>query len=258
MGQSDVRGFFIWYELLTSDPEEAISFYKEVIGWETQQWEAGGNYTMFTTEDDPIAGVLELPEEAIAQGAAPNWLPYMGTPDVDATALRVTELGGRVLKDPADIPSVGRFAVLADPQGAAFAIYRPESERPGAGSPPTVGRFSWHELATTDHQAAFRFYEDLFGWEIANTMDLGEMGEYQIYARGGLMLGGMFDKPDDMPGPPAWLCYVMVDDLDARIERVKKQGGQVLNGPMEVPGGDRVAQCLDSEGAPFALHSRAG
>jgi len=64
----------------------------------------------------------------------------------------------------------------------------------------------------------------------------------------------MWNKPVDMPAPPHWLYYAHLDDLDAALERVKRAGGQVVNGPMEVPGGDRVAQILDPQGAMFALH----
>ena len=65
----------------------------------------------------------------------------------------------------------------------------------------------------------------------------------------------MFNKPAEMSGPPMWLYYVTVDDVDAAVAEVKKLGGQVLNGPMEVPDGGRIAQCVDPQGALFALHS---
>jgi len=259
MPKSDFHGQFIWYELLTSDPAAAIPFYTQVVGWGTQTWEGGATpYTMWTTEDMPVGGTMKLPDEATAAGAPTHWLPYVGTQDVDATAKKVKDLGGQVLREPDDIPSVGRFAVLADPQGAVFAVYKPQSEPPAAAmGPPRPGRFSWHELATTDHEAAFDFYSQLFGWEKTDAMDMGEMGTYQMYGRDERTLGGMFNKPSEMPGPPAWLCYVMIDDVNAGVERVKQHGGQVLNGPMEVPGGDQIAQCMDPQGGAFSIHSKA-
>jgi predicted enzyme related to lactoylglutathione lyase len=121
---------------------------------------------------------------------------------------------------------------------------------------PNIGGFSWHELATPDYAAAFRFYQALFGWEKVAEHDMGPMGMYFIFGRNGTQLGGMFNKPADMPFPPNWLQYIQVDSADSAVERVKANGGKVLNGPMDVPGGDRIAQCLDPQGGAFAVHSR--
>lgn len=257
MSATDPRGHFIWYELLTNEPESAISYYTKLIGWGTQQWEGGETpYTMFTNEDSPLAGVMQLPEEAVASGAPPHWLPYIGSEDVDATADKAKALGGLPLVAPQDIPDVGRFTVLRDPQGAVFAAFTPSGEPPGGrGDAPKIGDFSWHELATTDHEAALDFYRSLFDWEKAEAMDMGEAGIYQMYGRAGRTLGGMFNKPPQMPGPPYWLCYVRVGDVKDTVEQVGEMGGQVLNGPMEVPGGDLIAQCMDPQGGAFALHS---
>jgi predicted enzyme related to lactoylglutathione lyase len=161
-----------------------------------------------------------------------------------------------VLVPGTDIPNAGKFAVLMDPQGAAFAVYSSDQESPESAWPPNVGEFSWHELATTDREAAFDFYAALFGWEKTEAMDMGEAGIYQMYGGGGTTLGGMFNKPAEMPGPPFWLFYIRVPDVEIAVEKVMVLGGQVVNGPMEVPGGDKVAQCLDPQGAAFALHSK--
>ena len=255
---SDVRGKFVWYELMTTDPDAATDFYQGVIGWGAQAWEGGETpYTMWTVGERPVGGMMQLPEEAQAQGAPPHWLAYVGTPDVDATVARASELGGSVIVPPTDLPDVGRFAVVADPLGAVFAVFTPGGEHPMPSGAPQSGEFSWHELATTDYEAAFDFYHDLFGWDKAEAMDMGEAGIYQMYGLPGSEhpLGGMFNKPPEMPGPPAWLCYTTVDDVTPTSERVKELGGQVLNGPMEVPGGDMIAMCLDPQGAMFAVHS---
>ena len=256
MSGTDPRGRFVWFDLVTTDPDAATSFYGEVIGWSTSLWEAGEmSYTMWTNGGTPIGGVMTLPEDAVAQGAPPHWLAYIATPDVDGTTEQAKELGAHVLVAPTDIPTVGRFAVLADPQGAVFAVFMADGEFPGHDGPPQQGEFSWHELMTTDHVAAFEFYNKLFGWEKTDAMDMGEAGIYQMYGRDGTTLGGMFNKPAEMPAP-AWLFYVMVDDVNRVVEKVKQNGGQVLNGPMEVPGGDLIAQCMDPQGAAFAIHSQ--
>ncbi len=249
-------GRFVWYDLMTSDPDAATTFYTQLIGWGTAPWEGGPEpYTMWTNRETPIGGVMRLPEDAKAAGAPPHWLAYVEVADTAATAKRAEELGGKILHGPMDIPSAGTFAVLADPQGAAFAIYTSQQESPAKQELPQVGEFSWHELATTDHEAAFAFYADLFGWQKTDATDMGEMGTYQMYGVAGMPMGGMFNKPAELPGPPCWLLYTRVDDVHRAVEKVETLGGKVLNGPMEVPGGDWVAQCMDPQGAAFALHS---
>ena len=126
MSDDSLLGRFVWYELLTSDPEAATRFYTELIGWGTAQWEGGSEpYTMWTNDDTPIGGVISLPEVAKQAGAPPHWLAYLGTPDVEATVSQVKELGGKVLVAPTQVPTVGNFAVLSDPQEAAFAVFNP-------------------------------------------------------------------------------------------------------------------------------------
>ena len=180
--------------------------------------------------------------------------------DVDATVTRAQALGGKVEAPPHDIPDVGRFAILSDPQGAHFAILQPSDpsqNRPEA--PPAPLEISWRELATTDRAAATAFYTTLFGWEKQNATDMGEpVGIYQEFGRPGLPLGGIYRKPADMPFPPHWLIYAKVPDIHASVAAVKSGGGRILNGPMEIPGGDLIAQILDPQGAAFALHQAKG
>jgi len=250
------RGRFVWHDLMTPDPGAAEDFYKSIVGWGSEAWQGGEMpYTMFKNAETTLGGVMQLPEEAKTMGAPPHWLAYVGVEDTDATVARATELGAQVYVQPTEIPNEGKFAVMADPHGAVFAVFTSYKEVPGNDNPPGTGEFSWHELATTDHEAAFDFYADLFGWQKTDSMDMGEMGIYQMYGRGTFPLGGMFNKPAEMPAPPHWLHYIKVADVNQAVEKVKKLGGQVLNGPMEVPGGDLIAQCMDPQGAAFALHS---
>jgi predicted enzyme related to lactoylglutathione lyase len=252
------RGRFYWYDLMTTDVEGAKSFYTKLIGWGTTIWKGMDQpYTMWTRGETPIGGAMPLPEDARKAGAPPHWISYVLVPKVDETLAQVVQLGGRVHVPGMDIPTVGRFGVFADPQGAVLAAFTPIETAPGG--PPTPGDFSWHELATSDPAAAFSFYEKLFGWEKTDAVDMGEMGIYQMYRRkgGDFPLGGIFKKPAEMP-VSAWLYYALVKDVRKSAEDVKKLGGKILNGPMEVPGGDLIAQCLDPQGAAFALHSRKG
>ncbi len=257
MSDAIPTGRFVWYELLTSDPHAAITFYTKIVGWGTQLWPGGEQpYTMWTAHDTPIGGVMLLPEDAKKMGARPHWLGYLSTPDVDATVAHSTELGGKVLNPGMDLPEIGRIAILADPQGAVFAAFTPANPMPSGRFEPKQGDFSWHELATTDHAGAFAFYSALFGWEKTESMDMGEMGIYQMFGYEGQTIGGMMAKPSEMP-VPAWLYYAKVPDVGQLVKAVQQNGGRVLNGPMEVPDGDIVAQCEDPQGAAFAIHSAA-
>jgi hypothetical protein len=182
-------------------------------------------------------------------------VPYLGVTDVDAAAATATRLGGRAQTPPTDLPNGGRHAVLVDPQGATFGVHASKT-KPEPEAPAAVGELSWHELATnTAPETAFAFYAALFGWDEMSRFDMGPMGTYLIFGRNGTQLGGMFDKAAaGKPGAAYWLGYVRVDDLEGAVERAKGARGSVLQGPMDVPGGDRIAQIMDPHGAFVALH----
>lgn len=247
-------GRFCWYELMTTDTGAAPAFYQAVTGWSTEGWEGGTNpYTMWVNGDAPLGGIMELPREARDQGAPPHWMPYVSTPDIADTTAKAKHLGATVLHGPMELPEVGAITVFQDPQGAVFSAFQPATVTPGHDGPPAIGEFSWHELATTDAEGAWAFYSGLFGWQRGEAMDMGEMGTYQMYHRGAHPLGGVFNKPPDMP-VPCWILYVRVADVAAAAGQVTAMGGKILNGPMEVPGGDLIVQCMDPQGAMFALH----
>jgi predicted enzyme related to lactoylglutathione lyase len=254
----DALGHFVWYELMTTDPGAAEEFYPAVTGWGTAPFEGlDFPYTTWMRGEMRVGGVMELPEEARAAGAPPHWVTYVSTPDLDATVARAVELGASVRMPAKEIP-VGRFAVLVDPQGAELAVFQGTAE-PQGDREPEIGEISWHELATTDWKAAWEFYSALFGWVKTSEFDMGEMGTYWMFGRiPELTLGAMFDKPAAAPGPPFWGIYVRVADVHAAVETVKARGGQVINGPMEVPGDDWIVQCLDPQGAMVSFHHKAG
>lgn len=254
----DTTGYFIWHELMTTDPKAAISFYSQVIGWTTQAWGEGaadgssGGYVMWANAEGPLGGVMQLPAEACEKGAKPHWLCNVKVKDIHASAAKAKALGGNVLKGPEPIPSVGHFAVIADPQGAIICIYQPDgdSDLKDRNKP---GAFMWSELVTDDPAAAFDFYQGLFHFEKISEMDMGPMGLYRIFGRNGEDLGGIMARPQEMPFPNAWLYYTTVENLDGSIETAVKLGGQLMNGPMPIPGGARIAQLLDPQGAMFAI-----
>ena len=179
------------------------------------------------------------------------WIGYIYTPDVDASVEKLKAAGGKVQREPWDIPGVGRLAAVSDPQGAGFMLMTPRGE--GAPPPPrgAQGRVDWRELHSTDWEAGWDFYSGLYGWEKSQAMDMGEMGSYQLFSDASEDIGAMFNNPH-LP-MPAWLYYFRVPSIDRAIETVKDAGGQVIQGPHEVPGGDWIIQGMDPQGAMFAL-----
>jgi len=248
MSNAEVLGRFVWHELLTTDTAGAAAFYPKVLPWRTAPSSMAG-YTIWMAGQTQIGGLMALPTEAGA--TPPHWLVYVGTPNVDTTCSQAQGLGARVVKAPADIPNVGRFAVLSDPQGATFALFTPGSGPP-PGAPPAQGAFSWHELATTDVAGALRFYGQLFGWTKGPGHDMGAMGVYQIFQHAANAVGGMCN----VQGPstaPSWLSYVSVADSNRAVAAAKAAGGRLLHGPMEVPGGSWIAMMMDPQGGAFAV-----
>lgn len=254
----DFAGQFVWYELITTDPAAARSFYADVVGWQTRDVPMPGmTYILALAGETQVAGLMAIPPEAAAMGTPPNWTGYVAVPDVDASAKQATSLGGQVLREPTDIPGVGRFAIVADPQGAVLALFKGAD---GDGMTPNQaapGHIGWHELYASELESAFGFYSAMFGWKKHQPMDIGPMGIYQLFGADDPDIGGMMTKPEQMPAA-AWLYYFNVGDIDAAASRITAGGGVIHNGPMEVPGPMWVLQAQDPQGAWFAAVGTRG
>jgi predicted enzyme related to lactoylglutathione lyase len=241
---------------MTTDMDAAVKFYNAVIGWGAAPFDGSPQpYTMFTNGETPVSGVLKTPEGV---NAPPFWAMYVGVPKLEDAAAHIKRLGGSECSPVIEVPNVGRMQMMQDPQGAAFYIYEPAtSEHPPEG-PAAIGQASWLELMTTDAPAAMRFYQELFGWQPSEAMDMGPgLGMYQMFNRPHGMIGGMMNKPKELAHvPPNWQIYFRVPDINAAVDRIKANGGRILNGPMEVPGGDWIVNAMDPQGAAFSLHAR--
>ncbi len=245
-----MQGDFVWYELCTDDPAAAADFYSKVVGWTVQQSAVPElNYTMLCIKDRPVAGVMTLPPEQMPP--FPLWFGYIAVTDVDAKAAELAAAGGNIFKPPQDIPQIGRFAVVTDPQNAVFMLFKPSGEPPPPLAMMQTGSIGWHELHSSDWQQGFAFYARMFGWSKDTAHEMGPIGTYQLFKASALPIGGMLT--DVQAHRPYWLYYFVVDDIDAGVQRVQDNGGTVLNGPMEVPGGAWVCTAKDPQGGLFAL-----
>jgi predicted enzyme related to lactoylglutathione lyase len=214
-------------------------------------------YIVLNAGERGIGGIMALPEMARAAGRGPGWLGYIAVDDADAAADRIIAACGAVHRPPADIPGVGRFAVVSDPQGGTFMILKPMPpagvEPPAPAAPGTVGHVGWHELHSSDQEAALGFYSGQFGWTRDHAFDMGGwVGTYQLFATGGDVGGGIMGKRPEDPAP-FWLYYFTVADIDAAVARIADSAGKVINGPHQVPGGAWIVQGLDPQGGLFAL-----
>ena len=251
-------GSFIWYELMTTDAERAKDFYDAVVGWTIGDASPEfQGYRMIGRSDGQFTGgVLPLTHEMQQHGARPMWLGYINVADVDDDAASIEAAGGKVLMKH-DIPNVGRIAMVTDPQGVPFYIMKPI---PPAGDPNARSdvysreapqRVAWNELATSDQQGAIHFYLGQFGWTRGDAMPMGEMGTYQLLNHDGDTIGAVMTKAPDKPS--RWRFYIRVDDVDRAKSTIESNGGTVVHGPVEVPGGDRILIGIDPQGAEFAL-----
>ena len=255
MPDTSFAGRMLWYELLTTDMKAAEQFYSNVVGWTVAPFEGSPQpYDMWMRDGSvPVGGVMTIPD---GMNFPPFWMMYVGVRKLEDAVSQIEKLGGSALSEVIDVPGVGRMRAMNDPQGATFSVYEPASPPDNPEAEPQLGDVSWHELYATDAEAALKFYTTLFGWRPTTSMDMGEMGKYHMFGRS-IELGGMMNKMPQMAQvPPHWGLYFRVPDVHAAAERVKAGGGQVLNGPMEVPGGDWIVNCMDPQGAAFSLHHK--
>ncbi len=255
-------GSFIWYELMSPDPDASKTFYDAVVGWTIGAQQPGEpDYRMIVRSDGGNAGgVMRLTEEMAQHGAVPCWLGYLDTPDVDAAAAAITADGGKVLMAANDLP-VGRIAMVADAQGAPFYIMKPTP--PAGAEDATSDVFSvdqpqhvrWNELATTDPEAATVFYCKHFGWSQEREMDMGPMGAYRFIDHGGVGIGAIMGSFPDAAGKRGslWTFFIGVDEIDRAIAAVSSGGGKIVNGPHQIPGGEFTVHAIDPQGATVGL-----
>ncbi|QYU68828.1 VOC family protein [Leptolyngbya sp. 15MV] len=253
---TDKQGDFVWYELMTTDADAAQAFYGALLGWEfADSGTDGMDYRLGRKAGTEVVGLMALTGEMQAGGARPAWLGYVAVDDIQASLAALEAAGGSRWMDAQHMPGVGHMAMVADPQGATFYLMQPEGEGPAtsfAKYQPKEGHCAWNEYAAGDVAGAHAFYTGLFGWEKAESMDMGELGQYTMYRHGDYMVGAIYPL---MPADPAahWLFYFRVADIDAAAAQVGTLGGKLVIEPQEIPGGEYSLAAADPQGAMFGL-----
>jgi predicted enzyme related to lactoylglutathione lyase len=250
-------GRFAWYELLTTDVAAAGAFYGNVIGWGVKDASRSGlTYTVLSAGDAPVCGLLDLPEEGLRLGATPRWTGYVAVDDIDMTAAQIKRLGGTVFVPPTD-SNIGRISIVADPQKAMFGLVAGLTYgQLQSGALDGLGCVGWHELLAEDRHKVFDFYGELLGWQRA-VAETDPVDFYELFSASGQTIGGMLTKLPSV-SQSCWLYYFNVDDIDVAAQRVMAGGGQLLQGPIELPDSCWIARCADPQGALFALQGSRG
>jgi predicted enzyme related to lactoylglutathione lyase len=255
-------GSFIWYELMTPDPDVATTFYGAVVGWKISApspMPDGKDYRGILRDDGGSeGGVLKLTADMQKHGALPVWLGYLHVTDVDAAVKAIEAEGGKTLMPRMDLP-VGKIAMVTDPMGTPFYVMAPI---PPPGKPDAKSdvfdttarqRVRWNELASPDLARAKTFYARHFNFQFNEVMSMGPAGDYCFIDHDGVRLGGMMQSHS--VGPASWLFYFRVDSLAAAQRAIEAGGGKITRGPHEVPGNEWVIAATDPAGAAFGIVS---
>jgi uncharacterized protein len=246
-------GTFCWSELATSDQTAAKAFYGGLFGWEADDRPMGDGvfYSMQLLDGKPVAAIASQPRQQRDAGVPPLWNSYVSVDDADAAAARVKELGGAVHAPAFDVMTVGRMAVIQDPQGAFFMLWQPR-EHIGASLVNAPGALVWNELQSPDVDASAAFYGDLFGWTVEEFT--GGRERYLAIKNGAANNGGI--RTVTPPAPPSWLVYFGTEDIDRALAKVDALGGSKLAGPIDIERA-KIAVVADPQGAVFALYAGA-
>lgn len=256
-----VQGRFCWYELMTRGSQAAIDFYTRVIGWKAERWPGPMDYTMFSNGSGTLAGVVDMTGQQGTEQVPCHWLGYIGVDDLEATTLQALGLGATKTHGPMDIPTVGKMTFFSDPQGAAFAMFQPETPGEERSELAPMGGVAWHGLSTNDPAAAWGFYSELFGWVVTQDMDMGPGGPYRMFATKTMptkSVGGLGQLPPGGEMPSNWSFYFRVQNTPETVEVARAAGATLVMGPMDVPGNDVIAVMVDPQGCHFSVVADKG
>lgn len=233
-------GQIVWHDLMTTDIPAARAFYAALLGWEIDD------------RDLIHAGQAHIARIQQARpGEGSRWIPYLEVPDPDAMANGVADAGGRLAVPPTDIPGVGRFAEIEDPEGAAVRLWQ---ARPDPTVAPAPGRVWWNQLIARDPRAARDFYAAAIGWTPLD-QESPETGPYTIFLDGEAAVAGIYPVPIPAGAEARshWQPFFWVEDCRAAVARAIELGGVQHQPPTDAPGVGTLAVVGDPVGADFLL-----
>lgn len=245
-------GKMVWADLVTPDLNAAEKFYGGLFGWQFQTVRSGGaDYAIALFDGRPIGGLMQ---KAIAPGEhrQPAWLTFIAVRDVDMVKRTAVEHKAKVLVDSKAYAGRGRQAVLADPEGAAFAIVASSTgDSPDYLAEP--GEWIWSSLHAKDAGIEAAFYQDIFGYDVYDLP--GDDGlEHVILSTDDVARASANQHPDGSGQRHAhWLNYIRVKDATDTAAKAVLMGGKLLVQPHPDRHGGMVAVIADPAGAPFGV-----
>ncbi|MEK3793432.1 VOC family protein [Paenibacillus sp. FSL R7-0204] len=243
------EGTFCWAELGSGDPAASAAFYTTLFPWSTQTttMEDGRSYTVFQSDEQDVAAMYSLGDPKLAA----FWGCYIAVQDVELSAERAQSLGAQMLIAPRRIADKGVMCAFRDPAGAMVALWE-AAEHLGSGVQHEAYSIDWHELYTTDLNAAAHFYTELLGWSMEETTN--PSGHYLQFRVGADVVAGMKEIPGNMKNMNSgWGLYFKVSACEVITSQAVALGATVVIPPMPVPGGGTGSTLLDPQGAFFSI-----
>ncbi|WP_067693501.1 VOC family protein [Nocardia jejuensis] len=259
MPYSSQPGDPVWADLLTSDPEGAIVFYRELFGWQAEISREYGGYITFSKNGKAVAGAMTNDG---GSGAPDAWTVHLAATDAEATAHKAAAHGGSVLVPATAVGELGAFAVLGDSAGVRVGVWE-SGTMPGFGARGQVsdgawsehdGVPSWFALHTREYENSLVFYRDVFDCKDLFTLSDAPEYRYTTLHSTSPMLGGIMDASAHLPEgvPGYWTVYFGAENVDASVQQVLDLGGSIVSPAIDA-GYGRMAAVADPTGARFSL-----
>jgi predicted enzyme related to lactoylglutathione lyase len=243
-----------WTDLMVPDQQAALDFYRDLFGWQGEIGpEEYGGYSVCTQRGKSVAGIMKTMSMGDQPPPPPVWTSYFSSDDADAAKAAIAANGGTEIVPVADVSTLGRMLIAADPQGAVFGIWQPR-EFKGAEVVNEHGALSWNQLYVPDPKAAGPFYRAVLGVQAAPMPDMPEFTGFKVKDRFVAGVQGMDQLPPKTP--PHWLVNFNVDDADSTVAAAVHAGATLLAPAFDLEHVGRLAVIQDPQGAVFSVVSR--
>lgn len=220
------HGEFLWCDLATFDVARSLEFYKSVFGWSFEAETTADNVPYYCARSggELCGAIYEMPQEFRDQGMESFWMSYISIEDIDQGVARATALGGSLKFGPAVIGSNNAIAMIQDPNGGVFSLFKGEYLEP-LPRMPRPGHQFWNELVTSDERVSAAFYNGLFGWRVAVP---DEKGLCAITNLAGAEIGALYQPAVDPPQNAHWDVTFACEGPKTAARAIKAAGGTIL------------------------------
>jgi uncharacterized protein len=242
-------GKFVWRDLMTHDISSVKKFYSELFGWTyLDVGESDNDFTVVLQDGKPIAGMFKLRDVDAKQNFS-QWISYLSVADMNQAVNYIKASGGKIYRDPFELPNRGTISFVFDSQQAILALVKSSSGDP-VDQDPVYNRWFWTELWTNDVQNSVKFYTELFGYN-ERTFDTRAENQYHVLEIKSKPRAGVIKIPFENV-KPHWMPYIAVKDPSEIVNKVEQLGGTVYLGTEGIAG-NNAAIIADPSGAVFTV-----